>query len=137
MHRLAQAAFVAAVLAAPAAAQERPMRQPPPDHWLTFDSLVALVQITDDQKPEVEKHYLELNKVVKKAADERAKFRGQRQAGPPTREQMEAMRATFELLQTDADKHHKAIRKLLSEGQQAAFDSLPPPRVAMRRGPRR
>lgn len=137
MQRLMQAGLVAVVLAAPAAAQVRPMRQPPPDHWLTLDSLVALLQVTDEQKPEVEAHYLALNKVMKQAADERAKFRAQMQGQRPTPEQLGVMRSSLELLQADADKHHTAIRGLLTEEQQAHFDSLPPPRVAMRRGPPR
>ena len=42
---------------------------PPPDHWMTLDSLAQAVGLTADQRAKVAPHYAELNAVVKKAAD--------------------------------------------------------------------
>jgi len=106
-------------------------RRAPADHWMTIDSLVAAVGVTDAQKADVTKHYDELNAVMKKAAAERQKMMsgGER----PSPEQMQAFRTTLESMQTELDGHYKAIRGLLKADQQAKFDSLPAPRVAMRR----
>ncbi len=111
-------------------------RRAPADHWMTIDSLVAAVGVTDAQKADVTKHYDELNAVMKKAAAERQKVMGGMGAGErPSQEQMQAFRTTLESLQTELDGHYKAIRGLLNADQQAKFDALPAPRVAMRRPP--
>lgn len=114
-------------------AQDRPQgqRQAPPDHWLTIDSIAAAVSLTDAQRPDFVKHYEALNAVMKKSADERQKMRTEMGGGQPTPEQMQAMRAKFDSLQTETDTHYNELRKLLTEEQQAKFDSLPKPRVAM------
>lgn len=122
------------VLAIPAFGQQRgPMMQPPPDHWMTFDSLVQAVGITDAQKPDVQKHYDALNAVMKKAADERRAMREQMMAGggPPSQEQMQANREKMQSMQAELDGHYAAIRDLLTADQQAKFDALARPRVMM------
>lgn len=121
------------LLAAPVTAQgERMQMQPPPDHWMTFDSLVAAVGITDTQKPAAQQHYDALNAVIKQAAERRRAMMGTMMGGgPPSPEQREAMRAEFDKFQTDADAHYGELRKLLSADQQAKFDALPKPVVRM------
>jgi ABC-type transporter Mla subunit MlaD len=133
------AVVLALGLAAGAAhGQDRPQgpRQPPPDHWLTIDSLAAAVGLTDAQRPDFVKHYDALNAVMKKAADERRKIREEMGGAQPTAEQLQTMRAKFEFMQTDLDNHHKELRKLLAADQQAKFDSLPKPRAAFGGGRR-
>ena len=56
----------------------------------------------------------------------------QRQAMQP---KMDSMRTAMEGLQQQADTHYGAIRALLTAEQQAKFDALPKPQVAMRRPP--
>jgi len=38
-------------------AQEPPRFQPPPDHWLTLDSLTQLVELSADQRAKVAESY--------------------------------------------------------------------------------
>jgi len=125
------------LLAVPAVAQGGRQFQPPPDHWMTLDSLVAAVGITDAQKPDVEKHYTALNAVMKRAAEKRAEMRSQMMGGggPPSQEQMDAMRAEFDKFQADVDAHYGELRKLLNADQQAKFDGLAKPVVRMMRRP--
>ncbi len=125
------------LLAAPAIAQGGRMQmQPPPDHWMTFDSLVAAVGITDAQKPDAQKHYDAVNAVVKQAAEKRRSMMGTMMGGgPPSQEQRDAMRAEFDKFQTDADAHYGELRELLNADQQAKFDALPKPVVRMMRRP--
>ncbi|MGH7569777.1 MAG: hypothetical protein ACREL9_12570 [Gemmatimonadales bacterium] len=132
---------LAVCLAGPLVAQEPPRPAPLPDHWLTLDSLTALVGLTADQRAKVAPPYTALNAVVKQAADKRAalrrQFRRPNGSSPdPTPEQRQAMRARmdsvraeFEGLQEEANMWHGTIRNLLTAVQQAKFDALPPPRV--------
>jgi hypothetical protein len=110
-------------------------RRAPADHWMTIDSLVAAVSVTDAQKADVTKHYDELNAVMKKAADERSKMFQSMGGERPSQEQMQEFRTKLEAMQTELDGHYKAIRALLNADQQAKFDALPAPRVAMQRRP--
>ncbi len=117
---------------------QRTQLAPPPDHWLTLDSLVEMVGVTDAQKPEVAKHYEAINAVLKKAAEERRKLREQFMAGggPPSPEQRQAMQSTFQKLQAEVEEHYGVLRGLLTPEQQAKLDALPLPRV-VRTGGRR
>lgn len=124
------------LLAAPAVAQGGRQMQPPPDHWMTFDSLVAAVGITDAQKPDAQKHYDAVNAVVKQAAEKRrALMSTMMGGGPPSPEQRDAMRAEFDKFQADVDAHYGELRKLLNAEQQATFEALPKPTVRMMRRP--
>ena len=124
------------LLATPALAQGGRQMQPPPDHWMTFDSLVAAVGITDTQKPDAQKHYDALNAVVKQAAEKRRSMMSTMMGGgPPSQEQRDAMRAEFDKFQADVDVHYGELRKLLTADQQAQFDALPKPVVRMMRRP--
>jgi hypothetical protein len=133
MRTLSALSLALGLVAGTAQAQERPQgnRPPPADHWLTIDTIAGAVALTDAQRPDFVKHYDALNAVMKKAADERQKMRDEMGGARPTAEQMQTLRAKFDFMQTDLDNHYKELRKLLSADQQAKFDSLPRPRVAM------
>jgi len=132
----------AAVLRAQGGGMGAGQFQPPPDHWLTLDSLAQAVGLTADQRAKVAPHYAELNAAVKKGADRRAAFRASvggsmAQMTPENREamrpKMDSARTALDALQQEADTHYGVIRALLTPEQQAKFDALPKPRVAMRR----
>src|SRR5438132_14214724 len=123
MHRRILTLFLAVTSAAVLRAQGGGMGggqfQPPPDHWLTMDSLAQAVGLTADQRAKVAPHYAELNAAVKKAADRRAAFR-QSMGGSMaqmTPEQRQAMRPTVDSGRTEVDvlpersgTHYVAIR---------------------------
>jgi len=141
------AVALSSVLLVPAALAQQPgmgRMGPPPDHWMTLDSLAQALGLTADQQPKVAAHYAELNAVIKKAADRRMAARqsmgnAMGQMTPQQREamrpKMDSMRTVMEGLQHEADEHYGAIRSLLTAEQQAKFDALPKPVVAMRRPP--
>lgn len=129
------AVLMSATLSMTAYAQGGGGRQPPPDHWMTIDSLVAAVGVTDAQKPDVTQRYQELNAVMKKAADERTKMFQSTGGERPSDEVMQAFRTKLEGMQAELDGHYKAIRALLNPDQQAKFDALPAPRVMRQRPP--
>ncbi len=126
------------LLAGPALAQGGRQFQPPPDHWMTFDSLVAAVGITDAQKAQVQHHYDGVNAVMKQAAEKRRSMRESMMGGggPPSPEQREAVRTEMEKLQKDVDTHYGELRSLLTSEQQAKLDALAKPTVMMRGGMR-
>jgi hypothetical protein len=116
---------------------------PPPDHWMTLDSLAEAVGLTADQKTKVAQPYNALNGVMKDAAARRMALRQQRpgsfQPGsapsPEMRARMDSVRAEMDGFQAEADQWYASIRNQLTPVQQAKFDALPKPVVAMRRRP--
>ena len=152
MPRFAAIAIMALVLAAPAVAQtangEPPRRfQPPPDHWMTIDSLSQTIGLTPEQRTKVTPAYTALNGVMKDAAARRQAIRQQMQASgfTPGQEPTPAQRAKFDSVRTEmqgfqaeADQWYAAIRNNLTPDQQTKFDALPKPMVfrPMGGGPR-
>ena len=152
MPRFAAFAVIALVLAAPAVAQtaqgEPPRRfQPPPDHWMTIDSLAQSLGLTPEQRTKVTPAYTALNGVMKDAAARRQAIRQQMQASgfTPGQEPTPAQRAKFDSVRTEmqgfqaeADQWYAAIRNNLTPDQQTKFDALPKPMVfrPMGGGPR-
>ena len=137
-------------LALPLAAQQgAPPFTPPPNHWLTLDSLAAAIGLDTVQRTAVADPYRALNAVLKQAADKRAELRRRSEGQPrPTspqevtpemRARFDSVRAEFEAMQDEADQWYMMIRNLLRSDQLARFDALPQPmvsrRMMMQRGP--
>ena len=137
------------VLALPLTAQQGAPFPPPPDRWLTLDSLVQTVGLDSAQRRSVADPYRALNAVLKQAADKRAELR-RRTKGQPRpmapenmtpemRARFDSVRVEFEVLQDEADEWYMMIRNLLRPDQLARFDALPRPmvsrRMMMQRGP--
>lgn len=124
--------------------------QPPPDHWMTLDSLAQAVGLTAEQRGRVAEPYGALNGVMRDAAQRRRAMREQAQASLAGRTPQDlseaeraAMRARFdsarvemEGYQAEVDMWHGTIRNLLTGDQQARFDALARPSVLppLRRG---
>lgn len=137
------------VLAAPAVqAQDSSARvqrrfQPPPDHWMTIDSLSQALGLNASQRTKITPAYTALNGVMKDAAARRLAIRQQMQASggftpgqeptPEQRARMDSVRTEMEGFQAEADEWLAAIRNTLTPEQQAKFDALPKPQVAFRR----
>ncbi len=149
MFRLARTALLLAVAASPVLAQEPGAAGgrrfgPPPDHWMTLDSLAQAVGLTADQKPKVAQPYTALNGVMKDVAARRQALRQQMQGSgfvpgqeptPEMRARMDSVRTEMEGFQAEADQWLAAIRNLLTPAQQVKFDGLPKPQF-IRRPPR-
>jgi len=147
MRRLLTVASLLAVIAAPAIAQapsDSAMRrrfQPPPDHWMTIDSLSQALGLSAAERTKVTPAYTALNGVMKDAAARRQAIR-QRMQGqftpgqeptPEMRARMDSVRAEMEGFQAEADQWYAAIRNNLTPAQQAKLDALPKPQVVFRR----
>jgi hypothetical protein len=147
---VASAAALVALLATPALAQDpgamgRGQRrfQPPPDHWMTIDSLAQAVGLTADQTTKITPAYTALNGVMHDVAARRQAIRQQMQGSfipgqepsPEMRARMDSVRVEMEGFQAEADQWLAAIRNLLTPAQQTKFDGLPKPQF-IRRPPR-
>jgi len=146
MHRVAAFAVLSLVFAAPAVAQtaqgEPPRRfQPPPDHWMTIDSLNQALGLNAAQRTKITPAYTALNGVMKDAAARRQAIRQQMQGTftpgqeptPEQRARFDSVRAEMEGFQAEADEWYAAIRNNLTPDQQAKLDALPKPQVVFRR----
>jgi LTXXQ motif family protein len=142
---LAAIALLVVATAVPGRAQDPGPRrfQPPPDHWMTLDSLAQAVGLTADQRTKITPPYNALNGVMKDAAARRTairqKMQGRFQPGsapsPEMRARMDSVRAEMEGFQAEADQWVQAMRNQLTAEQQAKFDALPKPVVVLRRRP--
>ena len=103
------------LVAAPAMAQGGGMGRmgPPADHWMTFDSLVAAVGITDAQKADAQKHYDAINDILKQAAERRPPKPGPDRRPPPP-EQRHLKRSILQQTRTDTETHHNQVRGVLT-----------------------
>jgi len=118
--------------------------QPPPDHWMTMDSLSQALSLSGDQRTKVAPAYTALNGVIKDAAARRLAIRQQMQASggftpgqeptPAQRAKFDSVRTEMEGFQAEADQWYAAIRNNLTAAQQVKFDALPKPRVMGRMG---
>ena len=100
--------------------------RPPADHWITADSLSRAVGGDASLAGKVAPHLAEVDKIMKTAADERAKMMPAG-GGPPDQAAMQGMREKMAGYRSQLDVHLKAIRELLDAKQQAAFDALEKP----------
>lgn len=122
---------------------------PPPDHWMTIDSLTQTLSLTADQRAKVTPAYTALNAILKDVAARRRALRERMQqdgsAGsfvpgqeptPEQRARMDSVRAEMEGFQAEADEWLAAIRGNLTPAQQTKFDALPKPQLVRRAAPR-
>ncbi len=122
--------------------------QPPPDHWMTIDSLSQTLGLTAEQRTKITPSYTALNGVMKDAAARRQAIRQQMQASggftpgqaptPEQRAKFDSVRTEMQGFQAEADQWYAAIRNNLTPAQQTKFDALPKPMVfrPMGGGPR-
>lgn len=145
MSRTLLATLALAMLSAAAVAQTpatEPRRfQPPPDHWMTIDSLSQALGLSPAQRTKITPAYTALNGVMKDAAARRQAIRQQMQGTftpgqeptPEQRARFDSVRAEMEGFQAEADEWFAAIRNNLTPDQQVKLDALPKPQVVFRR----
>ena len=133
--------------ATPVLAQETPPGsgqrrfQPPPDHWMTIDSLSQALGLNAAQRTKITPAYTALNGVMKDAAQRRQAIRQQMQGAftpgqeptPEQRARFDSVRTEMEGFQAEADEWLAAIRTSLTPEQQPKFDALPKPQLVFRR----
>ena len=136
--------LVLVLVAPPAHGQTPEVRRfrPPPDHWMTIDSLSQALGLSAAERTRITPAYTALNAVMKDAAARRQQIRQQMQASgftpgqeptPEMRARMDSVREEMDGFQAEADQWYGAIRNALTPAQQAKLDALPKPQLAFRR----
>jgi len=129
--------------AQPGAQAGQPRFPPPPDHWMTIDSLSQTLGLSAAERTKITPAYTALNGVMKDAATRRQAIRQRMQASsftpgqeptPEMRARMDSVRTEMEGFQAEADQWYAAIRNNLTPAQQTKFDALPKPAVFRARG---
>jgi hypothetical protein len=138
MRAVAARLLVLSLCAAPLAAQGGMgggQYTPPPDHWLTADSLKAALTLTPAEVTAIKPQYDSINVILKQAATVRDSVRTAMQgmSMEDRRAAMGPVRARMDALQTTVDALVKTIRGKLAADQATKLDALPQPRAAMRR----
>jgi hypothetical protein len=133
--------FVLSLCAAPLAAQGGMgggQYTPPPNHWMTIDSLTAALTLTPAEVKAVTPAYDSINVIMKQAATVRDSVRTAMQgmqgmSMEDRRAAMAPVRTRMDALQTQIDALLKTVRGKLTADQATKLDGLPQPRAAMRR----
>jgi hypothetical protein len=130
----------------PAGTPDGPRRfPPPPDHWMTIDSLTQALGLSAAERTKITPAYTALNGVMKDAAARRRAIRDRMQASgmqftpgqeptPEMRARMDSVRTEMEGFQAEADQWYAAIRNNLTPAQRTKLDALPKPMVFRPRG---
>jgi hypothetical protein len=149
VFQVARSTLLLICLVSPALAQtpstagaDAPRRfQPPPDHWMTIDSLGQALGLSAAERTKITPAYTALNGVMKDAAARRREIRQRMQASgftpgqeptPEMRARMDSVRTEMEGFQAEADQWYAALRNNLTPAQQAKLDALPRPQLAFR-----
>lgn len=108
---------------------------PPPNHWLTMDSVGVALSLTAAEKAAIQPQYDSINAILLRAAAIRDSLRATMQPGGDRRSAFAAARQLMEPLQDREDALVKEIRGKISAAAAAKLDTAPPPPVM--RQPRR
>jgi len=106
---------------------------PPPNHWLTLDSVTQALSLTDAERTAIQPQYDSINAVLMRAAAIRDSLRSNMQPGGDMRSAFAAARQLLQPLQDQEDALVKEIQGKLSADHAAKLDQAPPPRVLRQR----
>ena len=141
MRAVAARLLLVSLCAAPLAAQGGMgggQFQPPPDHWMTIDSLTTALALKPADVKAIKPAYDSINVILKQAATLRDSVRTAMQgmqgmSMEDRRAAMAPVRTRLDAMQTTIDALVKTIRGKLTADQATKLDALPQPRAAMRR----
>lgn len=106
---------------------------PPPNHWMTMDSVGQALGLTAAEKAAIQPQYDSINAVLMRAAAVRDSLRANFQPGGDRQAAMAAMRGVMQPLQDREDALLKEIHGKISAAAAAKLDAAPPPRVMRQR----
>ena len=137
MRKTLIAAALAGAAAIPLAAQGGGMGRggfgPPPNHWLTMDSVAQALSLTAAERTAIGPQYDSINAILMRAQTVRDSIRSHFQGGGDFRAMMAAARQVLQPLQDQEDALVKEIRAKISAAAAAKLDAAPPPRVLRQR----
>ncbi|HKV70428.1 MAG TPA: hypothetical protein VJN62_04230 [Gemmatimonadales bacterium] len=106
---------------------------PPPNHWMTMDSVAQALSLTAAEKSAIQPQYDSINAILARAAAIRDSMRANIQPGGDMRSAFAAARQLMQPLQEAEDALIKEIHGKVSSAAGAKLDAAPPPRVMRQR----
>jgi len=106
---------------------------PPPNHWMTSDSVGQALGLTASEKSAIQPQYDSINAILMRAQVVRDSLRASFQPGGDRQAAMASMRAVMQPLQDQEDALIKEIHGKISAAAAAKLDAAPPPRVMRQR----
>lgn len=97
---------------------------PPPNHWMTMDSVAQVLSLTATEKTAIQPQYDSINAILMRAASLRDSIRATRSSGGDPRAAMASARPMMQL---------KEIHGKISAAAAAKLDAASPPRVMRQR----
>jgi len=106
---------------------------PPPNHWMTMDSVAQSLALTASEKTAIQPQYDSINAILMRAQAVRDSLRANMQPGGDMRSAFAAARQLMQPLQEQEDALVKEIHGKISAAAAAKLDAAPPPRVLRQR----
>jgi len=106
---------------------------PPPNHWMTMDSVGTALGLTAAEKTAIQPQYDSINAILKRAQTLRDSLRASMAPGGDMRSAFAAARAIMQPLQDQEDALLKEIHGKISAAAATKLEAAPPPRVMRQR----
>jgi hypothetical protein len=106
---------------------------PPPNHWMTMDSVVQALSLTAAEKSAIQPQYDSINAILMRATAIRDSVRASVSGGGDMRAAMGSARQMMQPLQDREDALLKEIHGKISAAAAAKLDAAPPPKVMRQR----
>lgn len=106
---------------------------PPPNHWMTMDSVGQALGLTAAEMTAIQPQYDSINAILKRSAAMRDSLRASMQGGGDPRAMMAAARPVMQSLQEQEDALVQEIHGKISAAASSKLEAAPPPRVMRQR----
>jgi len=106
---------------------------PPPNHWMTMDSVAQALSLTAAEKTAIQPQYDSINAILMRAQAVRDSLRANMPAGGDMRAAFASARQLMQPLQDQEDALLKEIHGKVSAAAAGKLDAAPPPRVIRQR----
>jgi hypothetical protein len=106
---------------------------PPPNHWMTMDSVAQALSLTAAEKSAIQPQYDSINAILMRATAIRDSVRASVSGGGDMRAAMGSARQMMQPLQDREDALLKEIHGKISAAAAAKLDAAPPPKVMRQR----
>lgn len=107
--------------------------QPPPNHWMTMDSVAQALSLTAAERTAIQPQYDSINAILMRAQTLRDSLRANMPAGGDMRSAFASARQLMQPLQDQEEALVKEIHGKISPAAAAKLDAAPPPRVMRQR----
>ena len=106
---------------------------PPPNHWMTMDSVAQALSLTAAEKTAIQPQYDSINAILMRAQAVRDSLRANMPAGGDMRAAFASARQMMQPLQDQEDAQINDSHGKISKAAAQKMDAAPPPKVIRQR----